>query len=132
MGERLRLGAGATWLDATQHRLSLAHAAQQGNRIAFASRWQAVLHVHYDVAAVSGLSLYGVVRYLGNVWHDSANTLKLPGYTLVDIGGNYQVRAFKHNLVWRLSVENVVDRAYWGYNRVGMPRTYSLSVAFEL
>ncbi|MDL5367582.1 TonB-dependent receptor [Xanthomonas sp. NCPPB 2654] len=130
--EQLSVGGGATWLDPRYDKLSPNNAAEQGHQVSFAARWQGVVHVDYAFPGIDGLSVYAALRYFGDVWYDSANTLKLPDYTLANLGAGYRMRMRGHPLTWRASIDNLTDRKYWITNSVGAPRTYALSVQFEL
>lgn len=126
------LGGGVAWLDPTYDRLSAASASQEGNRTAGAARWSGVLHANYQLPWVDGLETYAVLRHYGDVWYDAANTLKLPGYTLVNAGVGYRLLASGHPVVLRASVENLANRRYWSNAGVGLPRTLALSVRFDM
>ncbi|SEL49249.1 iron complex outermembrane recepter protein [Pseudoxanthomonas sp. GM95] len=128
----LRVGGGVTWLDTAYDKLSPDNAANKGNRVAGASRLSGVVHADYDVAAIDGLSLYAGARYYGDIWYDAANTLKMPGYTLVNAGAGYRMALNGHVATWRLSIENLTDKAYWSNAGLGVPRTYAVSVKFDL
>lgn len=128
----LRLGGGVTWLDTEYDKLSPSNAANKGNRVAGASRVSGVIHADYDVAALEGLSLYAGARYYGDVWYDAANTLKLPGYTLVNAGAGYRTAFNGHAVTFRLSIENLTDKGYWSTAGLGVPRSYAASVRFDL
>ncbi|QNH22989.1 siderophore receptor [Xanthomonas sp. GW] len=130
--EQLSVGGGATWLDPRYDKLSPDNAADQGHRVSFAARWQGVVHVDYAFPGIDGLSVYAALRYFGDAWYDSANTLKLPDYTLANLGAGYRMRMHGHPLTWRASIDNLTDRKYWITNSMGAPRTYALSVQFEL
>ncbi|MET1025413.1 MAG: TonB-dependent receptor [Pseudoxanthomonas sp.] len=130
--DNLRLGGGVTWLDTQYDKLSPDNAANKGNRVAGASRLSGVIHADYDVAAIDGLSLYAGARYYGDVWYDADNTLKIPGYTLVNAGAGYRTTFSGHAVTWRLSIENLTGKAYWSNAGLGVPRTYAVSVKFDL
>jgi iron complex outermembrane receptor protein len=72
------------------------------------------------------------VRYYGDVWYDADNTLKLPDYTLVNAGVGYRLLASGHPVTLRASVENLANRRYWSNAGVGLPRTFALSVRFDM
>ncbi|WDS37970.1 TonB-dependent receptor [Pseudoxanthomonas sp.] len=128
----LRVGGGVTWLDTEYDKLDPANAANKGNRVAGASRFSSVIHADYDVATVEGLSFYAGARYYGDIWYDAANTLKIPGYTLVNAGAGYRTAFNGHAVTFRLSIDNLTDKAYWSNAGLGVPRTYAASVKFDL
>lgn len=130
--DHLTLGGGATWLDPKYDKLSPSNAANQGNRVSYAARWQAVAHVDYTIPTFEALSVYGAVRYFGEVFYDEANTLKLPDYTLVNLGAGYRMHLGARTLTLRLSIDNLTGRKYWITNAIGSPRSYALSAQFDL
>jgi iron complex outermembrane receptor protein len=132
LGDAFSVGGGVTWLDPTYDRLSPDSITQQGNRTAGAARWNGVVHADYSVRQVEGLSLYALARYYGDVYYDAGNTLKLPDYTLLNAGMGYRMQANGHPLTWRASVENVTNRKYWSNAGIGLPRTFAVSVRFDL
>jgi iron complex outermembrane receptor protein len=130
--DALTVGGGVTWLDPTYDKLSPDSAAQQGNRTAGAARWQGVLHADYSIPQVDGLSVYALARYYGDVYYDADNTLKLPDYTLVNAGVGYRMQLDGHPVTWRAGVENLANKKYWSNAGVGLPRTFAVSVRFDL
>ena len=132
LGDALTVGGGVTWLDPTYDKLSPASASQEGNRTAGAARWSGVLHANYQLPWVDGLEAYAAVRYYGDVWYDADNTLKLPDYTLVNAGVGYRLVASGHPVMLRASVENLGNRKYWSNAGVGVPRTFAVSVRWEM
>jgi iron complex outermembrane receptor protein len=126
------LGGGVTWLDPTYDKLSPDSSTQEGNRTAGAARWNGVVHADYSVPQVEGLGLYALARYYGDVYYDADNTLKLPDYTLVNAGIGYRMQANGHPVTWRASVENLTNRKYWSNAGIGLPRTFAVSVRFDL
>lgn len=130
--DNFSLGGGGTWLDPSYDKLSPDSAADEGNRVSFAARWQGVVHADYTIPGVEGLSVYGAVRYFGDVYYDTANTLKLPDYTLASLGAGYRMQLNGHGVTWRASIDNLTDRKYWLTNSLGTPRTYAVSVQFDL
>ncbi len=126
------LGGGVTWLDPTYDKLSPDSASQQGNRTTGAARWNGVLHANYQLPWVEGLDAYAVARYYGDVYCDADNTLKLPDYTLLNAGVGYRMQWNEHAVTWRASVENLTNKKYWSNAGLGLPRTFAVSVRFDL
>ncbi|SEL22725.1 iron complex outermembrane recepter protein [Roseateles sp. YR242] len=85
-----------------------------------------------------GVSLNGRVIHTGEQWLNSANTLRLPAWTRVDLGASYKTKIAQTPVALRAFVENVADRNYWsgvfndGFAMLSSPRTVRLSatVAF--
>jgi iron complex outermembrane receptor protein len=90
----------------------------------------------WDLPWVYGLSVNGRVIYTSETYLTSANTLKFPDWTRVDIGARYVTTALTGKPVtFRANIENVGGENYWlttgTYATVGNPRTYVLSAAFD-
>ena len=62
----------------------------------------------FNEGALKGLSLGAGVRYVGKSWADNANTLKVPGATLVDAAIRYKLG----NWGLAVNVPNLFDKAY--------------------
>lgn len=97
-------------------------------------------NVEWDLPFLPGTTLTGRVTHTGEQAADSAGTLVLDDWTVVDLGARY-VLAIGHNPVTlRLTVDNVFDEAYWASAfdvfapavLQGTPRTLkaSASIAF--
>jgi len=134
----LRLLGGATWLNAEQKETG--SAATDGKRVIGVPRVQANIGAEWDVPGLRGLALDGRVVYTGSSFADAANTLRVPGWTRLDVGARYVTEVAGRLLTLRARVDNLADRNYWassggfpgqGYLVVGQPRTFSLSAAVE-
>ncbi len=70
-------------------------AAQLGKTLPQVPDWQASLFADYRVreGALRGLGLGGGVRYTGESWGDTNNTLAIPAYTLIDLFLRYDFGA---------------------------------------
>jgi iron complex outermembrane receptor protein len=80
---------------------------------------QASLWTTYRFAAgvLDGLTLGGGVRYVGESWGDTLNTITVPSFTLFDLSLRYQLGAVTPTLKnWdvALNVKNVADKLYVG------------------
>ena len=96
--------------------------------------WQFNLGAEWDTPFVPGLTLTGRVIYTASTYADAANTLSVPSWTRVDAGARYETKISGKPVTFRLNVENLFDRDYWGtatagYLFVGSPRTYTLSAS---
>ncbi|WP_183012729.1 TonB-dependent siderophore receptor [Achromobacter sp. UMC46] len=63
----------------------------------------------------SGLGVGAGVRYVGTSWADSANTLKVPAYTLVDLSVRYDLARLSSSLKGmsvRVAANNLLDKTY--------------------
>lgn len=135
----LRLLGGVTWLDAKQK--DTGSAATDGKRVIGVPRAQGSIGLEWDVPGVKGLSLDGRVVTSGSSYADAANTLRVPGWTRLDLGARYVTEVGNGKLLTlRARIENVADRSYWasvggypgsGYLVLSNPRTFSLSATVE-
>jgi iron complex outermembrane receptor protein len=92
-------------------------ASQLGNKLIQLPNWMASLFVdqHFDEGALAGIGVGGGVRYTGVSYGDTANTLKIPSYTLYDLFLRYDFGDRDPSLAgWSTSVNaaNVTDKRY--------------------
>lgn len=140
----IKLLGGVTWLDAKQDKTGTDDL--DGNRVVGIPEYQANIGAEWEVPQVSGLALDSRVIYTGSTYADSANDLKLPSWTRVDIGARYLMQVNGKDLTLRARVNNVFDRDYWasaggyvgangtvgtGYLVLGTPRTVTLSATMD-
>jgi iron complex outermembrane receptor protein len=97
------------------------------------SKQMAKLYAEYSVPGIPNLTLTGGVYAFGPFYADSANTQKLPGVTVEDIGARYQVKLGQEALILRLTVENISNKSYWiSGSFEGDPRTFVASAQIKL
>lgn len=134
----LRLLGGVTWLDAQQR--TTGSAVFDGKRVIGVPRVQANAGVEWDVPGVPGLALDTRALYTGASYADGANTLRVPGWTRLDLGVRYTTEWSGRLVTLRARLDNVADRNYWassggypgsGYLVVGAPRTFTLSASVD-
>jgi catecholate siderophore receptor len=92
------------YLDSTQQSQN---AANNGRRLVLTPEWSSSIWTTYRFPI--GLSLGGGVRHTDAVWINAANTIKSPGYHLVDAMAEYAVNS---HLSLRFNVYNVTDETY--------------------
>ncbi len=135
----LRVLGGFTYLDPVL--TQTAGRAFDGNQAPDVPSWRAVATAEVDLGQVfgvlPGLSVYGGVTHSGPFYLDAANTQRVRGHTLLDLGASYRTQIGAQPVTFRLSAENVADERYWTGSRagslgVGTPRTvlFSTSVRF--
>ncbi|WP_249680506.1 TonB-dependent siderophore receptor [Roseococcus pinisoli] len=64
---------------------------------------------------VAGLGIGAGVRYIGATWGDTANTLRVPDYTLVDLMARYDLGRLSPNLqgaTLQVNINNLLDKEY--------------------
>uniref|UniRef100_UPI0037CB6374 TonB-dependent siderophore receptor n=1 Tax=Nitrosomonas sp. TaxID=42353 RepID=UPI0037CB6374 len=88
------------------------------------------IYAEYALPWITGLSLSGGIYYTGEKYADTANTAKVPSYTLYDIGARYTTRVLDKALTVRLNVFNLTGKNYWqDANYLGVPRTVAFSAS---
>ncbi|MGT2506125.1 TonB-dependent siderophore receptor [Cupriavidus basilensis] len=132
---RVRVMGGVTY---TQALLThTANGAYDGNTAFGAPRWAGSVALEWDTPWVPGLTLNG--RAVRTSWQyiNSANTQRIPGWTRFDIGARYATSIQNRKVVFRASVENLLNRSYWtgtfndGFVTQNAPRTFKLSTTVD-
>ncbi|HEY1393883.1 MAG TPA: TonB-dependent siderophore receptor [Methylibium sp.] len=100
------------------------------------------LQTQYDVASLPGLALQaGLLAQGDRMLRPDDNSLRVPGWTRIDLGERYEQHLTKGSLVWRVGVDNALNRRAWQeapfqYGHVYLfpvaPRTWRLSVEANL
>lgn len=135
---QLRVLGGITFMKTKQH--DKKNASFDGSQVIGVPKRQANLGVEYDVSQIDGLTLTGDIIHTGDRYADNANTLKVDGYTTLDIGARYKTQIAGKDVTIKGVVTNVTDKDYWssvggypniGYLTVGEPRTLKLSASFD-
>ncbi|MCD0504549.1 TonB-dependent receptor [Bordetella petrii] len=85
---------------------------KKGNDIYGSPNWLANLGLEW-ATPVQGLSLNGRVIYTGPQWLDSANDIRMPSWTRVDVGAKYATRISNTPVTFYANVDNLFDRDYW-------------------
>lgn len=132
LGSNWRVGGNVMVLDATYRKGS----SYDGQRVSGAPRFVAATQVAYYVPQIEGLTLRANAKYTGSTMLRPANDLKLPSYTIFNVGANYNTRVAGHDTTLRLAVNNIADKRYWEYQydnyvKLGDPRNVSLSATVE-
>ncbi|SFD56152.1 iron complex outermembrane recepter protein [Pseudomonas citronellolis] len=89
----------------------------EGKRITYIPQHMASLWADYSFHG-GALDRFGVnagVRYIGTSYADALNTLKVPAYTLLDVGAHYDLAALDPSLAgWQVetTVNNLADKEY--------------------
>ncbi|MBO4227275.1 TonB-dependent siderophore receptor [Bradyrhizobium neotropicale] len=89
----------------------------------------------WDTPWVEGLALNGRVIYTSGAYLTSANLLRFPDWTRVDIGARYATSIDGRPVTIRANIENVTGENYWlttgTFVTVASPRTYIVSASFD-
>ncbi len=107
-----------------------------GNRVAGAPRWTAAAQIAYAVPGIPGLRLRADAKYTGSAMLGASNNVKVPDYTIFNIGATYDTRIYGYETTFRAGINNVADKRYWlfqsaDYVKAGDPRTFSLSATLR-
>lgn len=109
--------------------------ADRGNDAAGVPDKTFSLGLDWDTPWVAGLSLNGRVIYTSGAYLNTANTLRFPEATRVDVGARYATSISGTPVTVRANIENLFDSAYWlttgTFVTVASPRTFVLSAAFD-
>ena len=136
--ENMRLNAGVTYLIAEQK--DTGDSALDGNRVIGVPTLQSNVNLEYDLAAVEGLTLTGDIIHTGSRYSDNANTLKVDGYTTLDLGARYRTMLAGQDVTLKGVVTNVTGEDYWqsvggyadsGYLNAGEPTALKVSATFN-
>jgi len=128
----LRLLGGVSYIDGS---ITKAVSSDlEGNKAIGVPDWQFNLGAEWDTPFVPGLTLTGRVIHTASTYADAANSLSVPSWTRVDAGARYETKISGKPVTFRLNVENLFDKDYWGtatagYLFVGSPRTVTLSTS---
>ena len=134
----LRVLGGVTLLNAKQK--DTGSATTDGRRVISVPKAQGTLGLEWDVPGVRGLSLDARMITSGHSYADSTNTLRVPGWTRLDVGARYITEVAGRLLTLRARIDNVANRDYWasvggfpgaGYLVLGNPRTFSLTASVD-
>lgn len=130
-----RLLGGVTLLDGELTRTAVA--ANRGNTPVGVPKVQANLWAEWDTPGIDGLTLTSGAIYTASQYVDQANTQALDAWTRFDVGARYATRIAERPTIFRATVQNVFDRAYWsgvasyGAFSQGAPRTLLLSATVD-
>ncbi|MDH2433793.1 TonB-dependent siderophore receptor [Pokkaliibacter sp. MBI-7] len=123
--DKLTLMGGITLLDA---KVKEGSESLEGKKPIAVPEVMAKLYGEYAISAVPGLTATAGVYYTGTQYVDTANSNKLPSYTIGDIGARYELTQFKTPVTLRVNVKNVTDKDYWlSPYYLGSPRTVAFS-----
>lgn len=130
----VRVMGGVPFVDARLERTS--GGTHDGNHPIGVPAWTANANVEYDLPRISGLTLMARAIYTSRQYVDEANTLPVAAWTRFHVGARNKTQVLKHDIVFRLMVTNVANRAYWssalgGYLTEGAPRTAWLSLTTD-
>lgn len=106
----------------------------QGNRPAAVPTNNLSAGLDWDTP-MQGLSVNGRVVHTSRTYMLDTNTLSFPAYERYDLGARYSTAISGKPVVFRATIENLFNKAYWltqgTYVGVGNPRTVLLSASVD-
>lgn len=132
--DNLNLGFGALYLDGTIKNVSAENEEIEGNHAPYASDWQWVTNFEYHLAGIEGLKLHGNLRHFGESYTSDLNTLKIPGYTLINAGVSYEFESWDR--LWKINgnIFNLTNEKYWaggGWSSGNMGEARNISLGLN-
>jgi len=114
LSKGLNLIASYTYTDAV---VTASNGADLGKQVITVPHHQAALWLDYAIpdGPLAGWTIGGGIRYFGATWGNAANTLRVPGYTLVDAALRYDLGRLSpslRNAQFALNASNLFDRYY--------------------
>lgn len=92
----------------------------------------------WDLPWVQNLTATGTLIRTGSQYANADNSIKLNGWTRLDLGVRYSTKVNEQTLTWRANVENVTNEKYWAsvddsgaYITQSDPRTLKLSMTVD-
>lgn len=137
LSPQLRLLGGAVYTRGTQTETGTP--ALNGLRAVGAPKLQANLGLDWDTPFAPGLSLSAHTTASSGQFVDAANTQRIPGWGVLELGARYRTRLDGRVLVLRLSASNVSNKAYYNGSfsdttpiaTLGAPRSVSASATLD-
>lgn len=132
----VRLLGSALWLN--PELTKTAGGANDSNDAVGVPRYAVTLGGEWDLPWVENLTASGTVTRTGSQYANATNTVKLDGWTRLDLGVRYSTKLNDQTLTWRANVENVTNEKYWAsvddtgtYITQGDPRMLKLSMSVD-
>ncbi|MBC7404737.1 MAG: TonB-dependent siderophore receptor [Cytophaga sp.] len=134
----LRLGASLTAIDTKQK--NTGDITLDGKHVTNVPSIKSTLWLDYTVPQVKGLGLNTVWQYSGSKAFSPDNSVTVPAYHVLNFGARYATQMAGSAMTVRFNVDNALNKFYWrdvtqslgGYLFPGAPRTYKVSVQFDL
>ena len=134
----LELGVSASALNTQQS--GTGDSAIDGKRVTNVPAFKSSVYADYSVPQVEGLKLNANWQYASKKAFDVQNTVFVPGYHVINLGGAYATKVGNTAATFRAFVDNALNRFYWrdvtpqlgGYLMPGATRTFRISAQFDL
>jgi len=111
LDERWSAYGGVTFLDAKLGNTPTP--ATSGKRMVGVPKLQASLLAEYRVSGIPGLTLNASARHTGRREINTENTATVAGFNIIDIGVRYHRQVMDTPVTWRLTLNNLTDKAHW-------------------
>ncbi|GAB2864399.1 TonB-dependent receptor [Pseudoduganella ginsengisoli] len=113
--------------------------SMDGKRVTNVPKFRTSLWAEYALPQVDGLKLNANWQYASRKAFDNFNTVFVPGYSVLNLGASYAVKAGGVKTIIRAQVANATNKFYWrdvtpdlgGYLFPGAERTYKLSAQVD-
>ena len=108
----------------------------QGHQTQNVPRVRLASNISYQVPQVEGLRLLAGIQYSSSKYANKSATVKVPSYTLFNVGSAYNFHAYGYENTLRFNLDNVSNKKYWrdvgsffgdDYLFLGTPRTAKFS-----
>lgn len=108
----------------------------QGHQTQNVPRVRLASNISYQVPQVEGLRLLAGIQYSSSKYANKSATVKVPSYTLFNVGSAYNFRAYGYENTLRFNLDNLSNKKYWrdvgsffgdDYLFLGTPRTAKFS-----
>lgn len=108
---QLSMQASLTFIDASY--ITALDPTLVGRAVTNVPKTKASLFADYKIAALSGLSLSGLLTHESGKTVTADGAVTLPAAWQIDAGLRYQNRLVGKATQWSLNIENLTDRSYW-------------------
>lgn len=102
--------------------------------------FQASMGADWDIPGLRGVTFDSRVVHTGSSYANDVNTVKVAGWTRLDLGLRYLTEFRGHLVTLRGRVDNATNRKHWAsvggypgqrYLVAGMPRTFVISASID-
>lgn len=130
VNDELDVIGGFTYLDTKQATQDVSSNGKQVNGV---PEWSGTVGLVYK--PTEQLNYIVRFRYMGHSYIKNEG-LKVPSFTLFDVGASYKTSLNETPVTFRAMLYNVFDKKYWNPMNsnslaIGMPRTFTLSAEFH-
>lgn len=132
----VRLLAGVSYIDSEYQ--NTGNPATEGKKGVGVPNYTATASAEYDLPFLAGATVSGRFIQTGRQNANPTNTIALPSWNRIDLGGRYTFKASQTRYTLRAGVENLTNKDYWqGVSTsnnvlfIGNPRTFKVSMTVD-